>query len=221
MCKLAKCAYDHRVSQDFITGLQLFNLFGMLWLLNFVSAFSQMVLAITFASWYWTLNKKNVPFFTLTKSVYKTIRLIFTGIYTLLIHLLSTCQLKLLSVYAFLFYRYHLGTVAFGSLIISICDFLRAMLEWAQTKLKKYDNSFTRAIFTCMKCFFWLLNKFLCFVNRNAYIMCAMYGNNFCTSARQAFELVVRNIVRVVVVDKVYNNMKRQLSFSNCRHIIL
>jgi choline transporter-like protein 2/4/5 len=96
-----------------------------------------------------------------------------------------------------------LGTVAYGSLIIAICNFVRAILEWAETKLKKYDNAFTRAVFTCMRCFFWLLNKFLRFVNRNAYIMCAMYGKNFCTSAKQAFDLLLRNVLRVVVVDKV------------------
>ncbi|XP_026811384.1 CTL-like protein 2 [Rhopalosiphum maidis] len=172
MCKFAKCAYDHSVSQDFITGLQLFNVFGMLWLMNFVSAFSQMVLAITFTSWYWTFHKRDLPFFSLTSSFYKTI-------------------------------RYHLGTVAYGSLIIAICNFIRAILEWVETKLKKYDNSFTRAIFTCMRCFFWLLNKFLRFVNRNAYIMCAMYGKNFCTSAKQAFDLLLRNVMRLVVLDKV------------------
>ncbi|XP_022170029.1 CTL-like protein 2 [Myzus persicae] len=172
MCRVAKCAYDHTVSQDFITGLQLFNVFGMLWLMNFVSAFSQMVLAITFTSWYWTFHKKDVPFFSLTSSFYKTI-------------------------------RYHLGTVAYGSLIIAICNFIRVILEWVETKLKKYDNSFTRAIFTCMRCFFWLLNKFLRFVNRNAYIMCAMYGKNFCTSAKQAFDLLLRNVLRLVVLDRV------------------
>ncbi|XP_050532264.1 choline transporter-like 2 isoform X2 [Daktulosphaira vitifoliae] len=172
MCKVAKCAFDHVVSQDFITGLQAFNIFGMFWLLSFVSAYSQMVLAITFASWYWTFRKKDVPFFALTISVYKTI-------------------------------RYHLGTIAFGSLIIATCNFIRAILEYVEVKLKKYDNSFTRAIFTCMRCFFWMLNKFLRFINRNAYIMCAMHGQNFYNSAKRAFDLLLRNALRVVVLDKV------------------
>lgn len=112
--------------------------------------------------------------------------------------------------------RYHLGTVAFGSLIIAICNFIRAILEWIETKLKKYDNAFTRAIFTCMRCFFWLLNKFLRFINRNAYIMCAMYGHNFCTSAKQAFDLLLRNILRVVVVDKVRMNFDTSVRRSDC-----
>lgn len=98
---------------------------------------------------------------------------------------------------------YHLGTVAFGSLIIAICSFIRAMIEFAEQKIKKYDNAFTKAIFCCLRCFFWCLHKFLCFVNRNAYIMCAVHGKNFCSSAKNAFELLMRNVIRVVVVDKV------------------
>ena len=34
------------------------------------------------------------------------------------------------------------------------------------------------------------------FVNRNAYIMCAIYGENFCASAKEAFSLLMRNAAR-------------------------
>ena len=34
------------------------------------------------------------------------------------------------------------------------------------------------------------------FINRNAYIMTAVYGKNFCWSAKEAFTLLMRNIVR-------------------------
>lgn len=98
---------------------------------------------------------------------------------------------------------YHLGTVAFGSLILAICSFIRAMIEFAEKKLKKFENPCTKAIFCCLQCCFWCLHKFLCFVNRNAYIMCAVHGKNFCSSAKSAFELLMRNVVRVVVIDKV------------------
>ena len=39
------------------------------------------------------------------------------------------------------------------------------------------------------------------FVNRNAYIMCAVYGSNFCVSAKEAFSLLIRNVARVFVLD--------------------
>ena len=41
------------------------------------------------------------------------------------------------------------------------------------------------------------------FLNRNAYIMTAIYGKNFCWSAKEAFMLLFRNVARVFVLDKV------------------
>ena len=41
------------------------------------------------------------------------------------------------------------------------------------------------------------------FINRNAYILTAIYGSNFCKSAKEAFSLILRNMVRVAVLDKV------------------
>lgn len=80
---------------------------------------------------------------------------------------------------------------------------IRVMLEYIDQKLKKYDNPVTRALMCCMKCFFYCLEKFLKFINRNAYIMCAIHGKNFCLSAKDAFNLLVRNIIRTFILDKV------------------
>ncbi|PNI51559.1 SLC44A2 isoform 6, partial [Pan troglodytes] len=58
------------------------------------------------------------------------------------------------------------------------------------------ENKFAKCLMTCLKCCFWCLEKFIKFLNRNAYIMIAIYGTNFCTSARNAFFLLMRNIIR-------------------------
>lgn len=50
------------------------NIVGGFWGVFFASAFGEMVLAGTFATWYWTFKKTNVPFFTLTESFYRAIR---------------------------------------------------------------------------------------------------------------------------------------------------
>lgn len=100
-------------------------------------------------------------------------------------------------------FRYHLGTVAFGALIIAIVRVIRVILEYIDHKVKKFDNPLTRCILCFCKCFFWCLENFLKFINKNAYIMCAVHGKNFCRSASDAFSLLMRNIVRVVVLDKV------------------
>lgn len=99
--------------------------------------------------------------------------------------------------------RYHLGTLAFGSLIIAIVSAIRAVIEYFEKKMKSYDNEISRAIICFCRCCCWCLENFLRFINRNAYIMCAIYGKNFCSSAKKSFFLLMRNIVRVVVVDKV------------------
>lgn len=99
--------------------------------------------------------------------------------------------------------RYHLGTVAFGSLIITICRIIRVILEYIDQKLKKWDNEFTKCLLCCLKCFFWCLENFIRFINKNAYIMCAIHGKPFCSSARSAFNLLMRNFLRVVALDKV------------------
>uniref|UniRef100_A0A672QN23 Choline transporter-like protein n=1 Tax=Sinocyclocheilus grahami TaxID=75366 RepID=A0A672QN23_SINGR len=98
--------------------------------------------------------------------------------------------------------RYHTGSLAFGSLILAIVQIIRVLLEYIDHKLKA-ENKFAKFLLCCLKCCFWCLEKFIKFLNRNAYIMVAIYGKNFCRSARDAFFLLMRNVIRVVVLDKV------------------
>ena len=41
------------------------------------------------------------------------------------------------------------------------------------------------------------------FLNRNAFIITAVYGFNFCRAAGKALELITANVLRFAVVDKV------------------
>ena len=95
------------------------------------------------------------------------------------------------------FLRYHTGTLAFGSLIIAIIKMIRLMLQYVQDKLeeKGADNPVVKVILCLCKCCFWCLEKFMKFINRNAYIMCAIKSTNFCVSAKDAFSLLMRNVV--------------------------
>uniref|UniRef100_A0A7N6B755 Choline transporter-like protein n=1 Tax=Anabas testudineus TaxID=64144 RepID=A0A7N6B755_ANATE len=99
--------------------------------------------------------------------------------------------------------RYHTGTLAFGSLILAIIQIIRVLLEYLDHKLNAAQNKFAKFLLCCLKCCFWCLEKFIKFINRNAYIMVAIYGKNFCTSAKDAFFLLMRNMIRVAVLDKV------------------
>ena len=114
------------------------------------------------------------------------------------------------------------GSLAFGSLILAIVRFIRVILEYVDEKLKTAKNPVAEfamksvllvakspvltshmLLSRCLKCCFWCLEKCLKFLNRNAYILIAVYGNSFCPAAKDAFMLLMRNIVRVWVLDKV------------------
>ncbi len=56
------------VLSSFLLGLQIYHLFGLFWLVNFVLALGEVTLAGGFASWYWSFNKKDVPKFALIES---------------------------------------------------------------------------------------------------------------------------------------------------------
>ncbi|XP_058486208.1 choline transporter-like protein 5-A [Solea solea] len=153
--------------------LQLFNLLVFLWLLNFSLALGQCSLAGAFASYYWAQRKPQD---------------------------IPPCPL--FSSFSRTI-RYHTGSLAFGALILSIVQLLRIILEYLEQKLKGANNSLSRFMMCCLKCCFWCLEKFIRYLNHNAYIMVAIYGKNFCTSAREAFFLLMRNVVRVAVLDRV------------------
>ena len=98
---------------------------------------------------------------------------------------------------------FHLGTIAFGSLIIAIVKVLRVLLEYLEKKVKDKTGKIARCLFCCCRCCLFCLDKFLKFLNRNAYIVTAIYGTGFITSARRAFKIIVSNPLRLLVIDKV------------------
>ena len=88
--------------------------------------------------------------------------------------------------------RYHLGTVAFGSLIIAIIKTIRTVLAYIQRQAKKSKNKVLEYIMMCLQCFMWCLEKIMKFINKHAYIITAIYGHGFCRSAGKAFWLLLR-----------------------------
>lgn len=98
---------------------------------------------------------------------------------------------------------FHLGTIAFGSLIIAIVKLIRALLEYVEKKVKDKAGKVARCVFCCCRCCLFCLEKFLKFLNRNAYIITAIRGTGFFTSARRAFKIIISNPLRLLVIDKV------------------
>uniref|UniRef100_A0A8C4S2S5 Choline transporter-like protein n=1 Tax=Erpetoichthys calabaricus TaxID=27687 RepID=A0A8C4S2S5_ERPCA len=177
VCPGSQCTFafygGESLYHRYILVLQICNVFVFLWLVNFAIALGQCTLAGAFASYYWALRKPA-----------------------------DIPQYPLFSSFGRAI-RYHTGSLAFGSLILATVQLIRIILEYLDHKLKGAENVFARFLLCCLKCCFWCLEHFIKFMNRNAYIMIAIYGKGFCTSAKEAFFLLMRNIVRVAVLDKV------------------
>ncbi|GMH50439.1 hypothetical protein TrRE_jg6437 [Triparma retinervis] len=95
---------------------------------------------------------------------------------------------------------YHLGTAAFGSLIIAIIKTIRVVIAYLQHKFRKSKNPAIKAFLCALQCYMWCVEKCMKFLNKNAYIQTAIFGYSFCKAARKAFFLILRNVLRISAV---------------------
>eukprot|EP00586_Coscinodiscus_wailesii_P007425 CAMPEP_0172491650 /NCGR_PEP_ID=MMETSP1066-20121228/22527_1 /TAXON_ID=671091 /ORGANISM="Coscinodiscus wailesii, Strain CCMP2513" /LENGTH=613 /DNA_ID=CAMNT_0013260811 /DNA_START=293 /DNA_END=2134 /DNA_ORIENTATION=- len=97
----------------------------------------------------------------------------------------------------------HQGTAAFGSFIIGFVQLIRAFLSWLFKVASGADNKFAEGVLCCCKCCFACVEKFLKFINKNAYIQTAIFGFGFCKASEQAFYLIMRNAARIGSIEWV------------------
>ncbi|CAF0859236.1 unnamed protein product [Adineta ricciae] len=90
--------------------------------------------------------------------------------------------------------RYHLGSIVFGALVITLFNHLRMILNYLNRKLSRFNGC------CLLTCFFWLFEKFLKFLNTNSYILIATHGYSFCKAARRAFLYISTNCIRFFIV---------------------
>uniref|UniRef100_A0A8C7KRB9 Choline transporter-like protein n=1 Tax=Oncorhynchus kisutch TaxID=8019 RepID=A0A8C7KRB9_ONCKI len=175
-CPSVRCIFfkydDTGLFQQNLVYLQVFNIFAFLWCVNFVIALGQCTLAGTFASYYWAFSKPT----------------------EISPFALSQCFIRTL--------QYHVGSLAFGALLLTCFQLVRLVLEYLNHKTRG-KSACGRFLFNCLRCCFWCLEYFLKILNRNAYIMIAIYGESFCVSAKNAYSLLMRHIGRVVLLDRV------------------
>ncbi|KAH7669426.1 Choline transporter-like protein [Dioscorea alata] len=140
-----------------IAAAILFHLFGCYWATQFIIASSSTVIAGSVASYYWARGEIS--------------EIPFLPVFSSLKRLM----------------RYSLGSVALGSLVVSIVESVRFILESIRRRLKHTDTTNLSHIgkmtsFSsncCLGCIDWTIRS----VNRNAYIMIAITGKSFCKAS--------------------------------------
>lgn len=157
----------------------LYMLFSYFWTSEFIVAMGQLIVALAVSMWYFNKDKAtNIG----NQTVFKAVR------------------------WGFL---YHMGSAAFGSLIIAIIKTIRAIVKYMQyqamkmAKGNKVAQKLAMMIFCIIDCYLWCIEKCMKFINKNAYIQIAIFGCSFCTAAKKAFFLILRNIARIAAVAMV------------------
>lgn len=95
-------------------------------------------------------------------------------------------------------FRYHLGSIAFGSFLIALVQFIRIIFEYYKNQIEKLNkgNPVVKAILFCTSYCLACFERFIKFISKNAYIQIAITGKNFCASAWNAFILILKNALR-------------------------
>jgi hypothetical protein len=100
-------------------------------------------------------------------------------------------------------FRYHLGSLAFGSFILAVVQFIKWYMYYLQKQAEQAKNPVAVRIFKILQYIIWCFEKCIKFLNKNAYIQIALLGKNFCRSAWNAFMLILRNAGRIGILGSM------------------
>jgi len=96
----------------------------------------------------------------------------------------------------------HSGSLAFGSLIVTVCKLIRLALAWAKKKEEVAGNPMMRAAYAAAACIVNCLTRFIEFVSTHAYVEIALTGQGFCSSAKQALVFTVQHPMLFALVGR-------------------
>jgi len=165
-------------SKNLREGLFAYHFFGFLWTNALIQAIGMFTIAGAVCHWYWDNTKSGG-----NGNFYKSSP-IWTSFKWAHCH--------------------HLGSLAFGALLVAIIQFIRAIFEYVQNKMpKEARNTFVKAAVCCIRCCLACIEKCIQYVTRNSYIIIAMKGNSFCRACLEAFHLIMDHAVGLATISTV------------------
>lgn len=151
----------------------IYYIWGLLWSTQFIVAFTYCVIAGAAARYYWSRGEVNAFNSSPVLSSMKRTA------------------------------RYHLGSVATGSFITSLFQFIYYIVKYIESTSQELSqkSKLAKCMFSCVNYCLWCSQSLVGFINRNAYIVISIDGTGFCTSAWRAMTLIVENALRVSAVN--------------------
>ena len=100
---------------------------------------------------------------------------------------------------------YHLGSLAFGAVLLACFRLLYAMVTLFHGQAKKKDdedaNAVTRAVTGCCCCCLSCFEQILRYLNAGAYVMVAVNSDNYCQGADRALKLAAGEFVAIGALE--------------------
>jgi choline transporter-like protein 2/4/5 len=152
-----------------LQGALVYYVFGFLWGSQWIVAVSYLVLACVFVQYYFAGGDYNAA--KNSPILAATKRMIW----------------------------YHSGTAAVGSFFVALLQFIRIIVRMVIYQMKRVGkkSKVFKAVGYAIECCLWYLQKLIEWLSRNAYIMTAIEGTSFCSSAWNALALIVKNVASV------------------------
>ena len=153
--------------------------FGLFWILAFLISCNEFVIIVSACTWYF--SRKDIPDDDGIPGDSEVMKGFIWSI------------------------RYHPGSLAFGSFLLAVVWTIRTIFEYVGNSVEKAtgENAATRCLIGCVRCCLDCFDRFVRFINQNAYIYMAISNESFCSSALNAFILVLKNAAKFSFVNSI------------------
>jgi hypothetical protein len=173
-----RTTYEDEVFDNGYQNYFYFHFFHLLWQVQFLIYFNYLVVSSAIARWYFTHPNERKDL-SHNKPVRHSVKQTI---------------------------RYHLGSIATGSLIIAIIQMIRVIVKYIEETTKPRHgerNKVQKAVFCAIHCCLWCLECCLDKISKYAYCWTAIWGDSFFPAACNSFKLLYHNLARAAVVTVV------------------
>lgn len=159
-----------------------FNLFAILWILAFILSLGKLVIGASCSIWYFSQTASGQTAAAGRGPVSKAYYWTF---------------------------RYHLGSVAFGSFLLAVVWAIRIAFEYIYHQINNNElisqNKFIQLGLKIVRCCLACFERLVRFINKQAFIQIGLTGKNFCSAAKDAFCVVIGHPIEFGLLSGLAN----------------
>lgn len=97
--------------------------------------------------------------------------------------------------------QYHLGTLAFGALLVAVLRLIRMILGYIAKQADKDGNPAAACAAKSCLCIITCFQRCIEFINKNAYMDVAINSTDFCTAAKNAFRFITQEFAAIGILN--------------------